>query len=139
MTVEELFDDAQKGNHVDLIALIMFLVFEKNVLQLDDPADKLKLYYLSKHRERMNKELNAYKEQMNIKYDPQVYQYKDQAKTTYILAVSKKQADYIAHQNLIKTNDVRFCHPGELMHYNGANVTLQSIVEGRSSGVIGGY
>lgn len=138
MTVQALFEGARTGNHVDLLALIMFLVFEKKVLQLDDQSDKLELYYLPKHRDRMNNELRAYKEKMNITYEPKVYEYKENYHKTYVLAVSKKQADFIAYREMVSADNVRICDPDELMHYKGTNIPLSSIAEGKHPGVLGG-
>src|SRR5690625_3480409 len=51
----------------------MFLALEKQVIDMDGSIDQLDLYFLPKHRERMNKELNAYKEKMNMKYPSSCY------------------------------------------------------------------
>src|SRR5690625_5881190 len=73
LQVKELFERSAKAGYLDLQALIMFLVFEKDVLAMEDSAEKLKVYYQDKHSERMNEELNAYKSKMNMKYDTALY------------------------------------------------------------------
>ncbi len=56
MTIQEIYDEAIKGNYYSLILLIDFLVKEKKVLELSDSEEKLN-YYL---QDRFHKKLNEY-------------------------------------------------------------------------------
>jgi len=48
MTLNELYDLAIKHDYLDLQALIMFLVYEKKVLKMEDDSSELDLYFLEK-------------------------------------------------------------------------------------------
>lgn len=140
MTIKELFEESMKMSYTeDLQALIMFLVFEKEVLSMNDDAKELNLYFLEKHRERMNAELNAFKKKMNITYSMRVYEFKNEMGATYILARSVDQAKLIAASNGIKFNDIDICDLDQKMIYNGMEVTLKDIVKNRQPSVLGGY
>lgn len=76
----------------DLIALIMFLVFEKKVLTLDDEAKELDLYFLPKHKERMNHELAAYKEKLSMKYPKALYVVDTYQGERFVRAVNETDA-----------------------------------------------
>ncbi len=49
MNIRELLEMASESNYVDLQALIMFLVFEKEVHSLEDNSSALDLYFVEKH------------------------------------------------------------------------------------------
>lgn len=96
MTLKELLEKASKSNFVDLQALIMFLVFEKEVLSLDDDSSELDLYFIEKHNHRMNLELIAYKRKLNMNYSPNVYEIEvnhKRYKSIFILAETQVQAE----------------------------------------------
>src|SRR5699024_8220420 len=101
--------DAIENEMLDLQALIMFLVFEKQVIKMDDDIKELDLFFLSKHKKRMNDELIAYKKKLNMKYKPYVFKVKSKRGTFYIYAKSEKQAKYIATENFIKVDDIKTC------------------------------
>jgi len=139
MQVKELFERSAKAGYLDLQALIMFLVFEKDVLAMEDSAEKLKVYYQDKHSERMNEELNAYKSKMNMKYDPALYGFNHGGGSTYILAKSVEQAKFIANDNGIISSDYEVLGNEELMNYDGLDMPVSNLVNNQSIGVLGGY
>lgn len=73
MSIKELLDNSIEHKQLDLQVLIMFLALEKQVIDMDGSIDQLDLYFLPQHKERMNKELNDYKEKMNMKYPSSCY------------------------------------------------------------------
>lgn len=139
MFIKELFERATHEGYLDLQALIMFLVFEKKVLDMEDSADELYLYYQEKHSNRMNNELIKYKEKMNMKYGFRAFEVTGDGKTSYIAAFSEEQARYIAQKNLLVTEKVRWCRGDKLMTYKGKDVTLGSVLKGRKAGILGGF
>ena len=92
MLIKGLLEKAIEHNLVDLQALIMFLVFEKEVLSMDDEKSSLNLYYLPKHRERMNHEISEYKKKMGMNYTLNVYEIKTGYHTIYVQAMNEGQA-----------------------------------------------
>lgn len=136
MLVRELFK--KSSDYVDLQALIMLLVFEKKVLSMDDDAKELNLYFLPKHKERMNKELRKYKKKLNMKYKPYVFEVKHGDRTTYIYANDEGQARYLAHRNLIKVDEIRTCDLDELVHTNGMNTTFRVLTKNKKPQILGG-
>ena len=140
MTIRELFEASLKSAYTeDLQALIMFLVFEKKVLSMDDDTKELDLYFLEKHNRRMNKELHAYKKKMNIKYGKRVYELSNDTNAIYVLANSVDQAKLIGARNGINFNDARLCDLDEIMLYNDKEMQLKDIVKNRQQSVLGGY
>src|SRR5690625_1046770 len=99
MTIKELFELAIEYEQTDVQVLIMFLVFEKKVHTMDDDKSELDLYFLPKHRERMEKELNEYKRKMNMKYPAEIYEVETTRDTLYIYADSELQARSFATSN----------------------------------------
>lgn len=139
MSIGEAFEQAMKHNYVDLQTLIMFLVFEKEVLTMQDDTKELDLYFLEKHNRRMNKELHAYKRKMNINYGPSVYEIRSNNQALFIYAYSQKQAEFIAYQNMIKFDAIRKSNMDELMHDGKKNVTFKDLVKGKKPCILGGY
>src|SRR5699024_12302105 len=70
MNLREVLEDAMDKDLIDLQALIMFLVMEKEVLTLEDNVSELDIYFLEKHHKRMNAALHAYKRKISIKEKP---------------------------------------------------------------------
>jgi len=60
MTIREVYEKAIIGNHYWLQILIEFLVFEKEVLTLDDGRSELDLYFKPNNQPRMNQLLFEY-------------------------------------------------------------------------------
>ena len=129
MSIEETFKGAIENNFIDLQALIMFLVFEKQVLKMSDASTALELYYKEKHRIRMNKELTAYKKKMKMKYGLYAYQIESNDGIYYISAHSEAQAAHIAIQNKVFVREIKTIDESQLMTFNGTNITLKSIMD----------
>lgn len=139
MLIKELFEESLKKDYTDLQALLMFLVFEKKVLSMEDDTKELDLYFLEKHHERMNKELASYRKKMSITYGLQVFRITNDTSTTYILAYTEKQAKFIATKNLIKVDSIEMCDLDKLMSYRNKNMTFKTIIEDKKPCVLGGY
>lgn len=139
MLIREVFEHATNNKDIDLQALIMFLVFEKEVLTMDDDIKELDLYLLPKHKERMNQELIAYKKKMNMNYDPFVFEIKDGHETHYVLAYTEKQARFIASEKLLMVNEIKTCDLDQLMTLNGRNTTFRTLIKGKVPSVLGGH
>jgi len=137
LTIGELFE--QSTNHVDLQALIMFLVLEKQVLSMDDDQKELELYFLPKHKERMNKELIDYKRKMKMKYGPSVFEVSDDRKVYYVLAFTERQARFIANNNLIKVNEIKTCDLDQPMTLNGIDTTFRMMIKDKKPCILGGH
>lgn len=139
MSIGEAFEQAMKYDYVDLQALIMFLVFEKQVLTMEDNTKELDIYFKEKHNQRINKELHAYKSKMNINYGPSVHEIETTNQTLFIYAHSQKQAEFIAYQNMIKIDQIKLANMDELVSNNGKNIRLRDLVKGKSPCLLGGY
>lgn len=147
MLVKDVLDQAMEDNAVDLQALIMFLVFGKQVLSMDDDIKKLDLYYLDKHKKRMNRELKAYKKRMNIKYDPNVYEItvdKKGYKAIYILAHTKVQAESYCRSIFFEPLETNLCDDDQLMtKYNkaneGINLKIKDLKTNKIPSFLGGF
>lgn len=61
MTVQELYDEAEKGSHMGLKLLIDYLVYEKKALELTDNHEKLTYYLQDRFRSKMNEYIHKYK------------------------------------------------------------------------------
>lgn len=60
MTIEELYKDAKKYNYYWLMITIEFLVKEKQVLGMNDNADKITYFLQDKFSKKMNEHLEKY-------------------------------------------------------------------------------
>jgi hypothetical protein len=60
MKVSDFYQEAIKQNHYSLKLLIEFLVFEKKVLGMNDPKEKLTYYTQDRFLKKMNEYLNKY-------------------------------------------------------------------------------
>lgn len=119
MTLGELLRGSTEQDFIDLQALIMFLVFEKKVLTLDDDTKELDLYFLEKHRARMNREINAYKKKMKMQYKPNVFEIKIKPKrgyrTVYVLATDQIQAESYCRYLFYEPISTNICSDEQLM------------------------
>lgn len=61
MNIRELYKEAILNNFESLQILIEFIVLEKKVNTFEDDITTLDVYFLPKHKKRMNKLLNEYK------------------------------------------------------------------------------
>ena len=147
MTLGELLREANEHDYIDLQALIMFLVFEKKVLTLDDDTKELDLYFLKKHNERMNRELHAYKQKMKMQYKPYVFEIKVKPKeysTLYILAQTRVQAESFCRSLLYEPIDTSVCDNELLMtKYNQKNeeinVKIKDLKNNKIPSLLGGF
>lgn len=145
MLVKDVLDQAMEDNAVDLQALIMFLVFEKQVLDMESSSSELDLYFLPKHRKRMNKEINTYKRQMNITYPPNVYAIKvnKRYRTIYLLAHSKSQAMLFCRKMLYEPLETTICDDDMLMtsfsRNGGVNISVKDLKNNKIPCFLGGF
>lgn len=123
----------------DLECLIMFLVFEKQVLSFDDDSSELDLYFLDKHTKRMNRELHAYKAKMNIKNKMKVFKVQQNNSIYYIAAYTEKQARYIAYENMIQIEEIESQPLGDLMYNGTTNITLKELIKNAQPCILGNY
>lgn len=124
---------------IDLQALIMFLVFEKEVLSMADDVKELDLYFLEKHSRRINKELHSFKKKMNMDYGRSVFEIKNNNQTLFIYAHSIRHAMFIAGRHEINYLEIKEIADNQLMTFKETDIPLSKLVEGKKSGVIGGY
>src|SRR5699024_6914567 len=102
MTIKELFKQAVEQNLLDLQILIMFLVYEKQVLTMDDDTKELDLYFLEKHHKRMRKLLLEYKAKLKMKEKPCAWKvYTNKNEILYVYTENELQA------NICNINEVR--------------------------------
>lgn len=147
MTLGELLKEANEHDYIDLQALIMFLVFEKKVLTLDDDTKELDLYFLEKHHERMNRELHAYKQKMKMHYKPYVFEIKITPKeysTLYVLAQTQVQAESFCRSLLYEPISISICDDELLMtKFNQKNeeitVRIKDLKNNKIPSLLGGF
>lgn len=138
---------ASKYNYVDLQALIMFLVFEKEVLSLDDDSSALDLYFKEKHSHRMNLELITYKRKLSMNYSPNVYEVEVRQRTykvIYVLAETQIQAEAFCRSLMYEPIKISICDDELLMtKYNRKNeeihVRIKDLKQGKIPSFLGGY
>lgn len=138
MSIKDFFE--QSSEYKDLQALIMFLVFEKKVLQMSDDAKELDIYFKEKHSVRMNKELASYKKKMSIKYDPYVFELKNGRNMLYVYAHSENQAMFVAAKDFFYADEIRTCDTQELITYCGNDMTFQTMIKDKKAPqILGGF
>lgn len=127
------------GDYVDLQTLIMFLVFEKQVLTMDDDASELYRYFKKQHNDRMNQELNGYKSKMNIEYgNIELYEVLHDFGRDYITAYNLEQAKLTAVRNNIKPKEVIICDESMPMMDGDVVVDYKDLIKGEPR-LIGGF
>jgi len=130
LLIKDLLDESIKENDVNLQALIMFLVFEKKVLSMNDGTHELDLYFLPKHNERMGNELTKFKEKMNMGNSASCYRvYTHEEETVYVKSIDNNQAMLFVKS--MGLNPVTSCYvsESELMLYNGKHQTIKEIIK----------
>jgi hypothetical protein len=60
MNIRELVLEADLNNHSGLLLLLDFLINEKRAISMSDDTRVLELYFLPKHKDRINKLLSEY-------------------------------------------------------------------------------
>lgn len=61
MIIRDLYNDAVQNDEESLLLLLDFLIFEKQVLAMEDDSSKLDHYFKSNNKERMNQLLSDYR------------------------------------------------------------------------------
>ena len=132
MLIKQILHEAFQKNDINLQALIMFLVFEKEVLSMESDKSELDLYFLPKHQERMNKELRAYKQKMNLVDKPSCYKvFTKRGETLYIKAKHEQQAKAYAQSLNYKVLEIKYVSESMLISFNGVNKTIRDIMGGK--------
>lgn len=148
MTLGELLKGATEQDFLDLQALIMFLVFEKKVHTLNDDEKVLDLYFLEKHRPRMTKEINSYKEKMRMSHKAEVFEVninpKRGFKVIYILAQDQIQAESFTRSLFYEPISTSICDDDQLMtKYNRnnepINIKIKDLKNNKIPSFLGGY
>lgn len=129
LILKEVLEDAISNDLVDLQALIMFLVMEKEVLTLDDNISELDLYFLEKHQERMKAELHAYKSKMSMKESPCAWRVFADNETLYIYAKNELQAKSYAMYLKCMPQEVEYADGNELMMPDNEPIELKKFYE----------
>lgn len=134
MTLKEVFKRAVELDLLDLQLLIMFLVYEKRVHTLDDDARKLDLYFLTKHHERMTKELTAYKKKIHLKEKPSVWRvYTRQGETLYVYVENELQAKAYAISLKYEPLKTVYVPNDDIMTVDGINIEVGKLIEGKKT------
>ena len=96
MNVEETLEWAVDQGYTDMHMLIMFLVYEKKTLSLDDPGDKINYYLQDRFKPKMDEYLSSYKKKLNVRYKTNIFSIITQKGTYYALANSENEVMYLA-------------------------------------------
>lgn len=128
MLIKQLLHEAFAEDDINLQALIMFLVFEKQVMTMEDDQSELNLYFLPKHEKRMCEELTKYKRKMNMKDQFYYKVFTEQKETLYILANSNTQAVAFASSLNYKPIESRMT-PNQLMHIKHQDRLLSDVAK----------
>lgn len=130
MSIQELFESAIEEDDTDLQALVMFLVFEKEVLTMNDDIKELDLYFLPKHEQRMGAELTEYKHKMSMKHPASAYRvYTKEKETMYIKAENDWQAASFVSSMGFTHIKVEYVPKSELMYYENENQNIAEIIK----------
>ncbi len=62
MKIRKLYNQAVEHDEDSLLLMLDFLLFEKETIKFEDDESVLDLYFMDKHRAKMNKLLLEYKE-----------------------------------------------------------------------------
>src|SRR5690625_915742 len=132
MTIKELFKQAVEQNLLDLQILIMFLVYEKQVLTMDDDTKELDLYFLEKHHKRMRKLLLEYKAKLKMKEKPCAWKvYTNENEILYVYTENELQARTFAISMKYEPLRVAYVPEEELMTVNDINITIGELTQGK--------
>jgi len=128
--IKQLLHEAFADDDINLQALIMFLVFEKQVLSMEDDQSELNLYFLPKHEKRMGEELTKYKRKMKMIEKPSCYRiFTKQNETLYIYATSEIQASGYASSLNYKPIDISY-YPDRLIYHENEYKYLSELTTG---------
>ena len=129
MNLREVLEDAMNKDLIDLQALIMFLVMEKEVLTLEDDVSELDLYFLERHHKRMNAELHAYKRKMSMQEKPCAWRVYTDNETLYIYAKNELQARSYAITLKCMPKGIEYADGSELMMPDDKPIELRKFYE----------
>src|SRR5690625_278940 len=133
MTIGELYELAIEYDQIDLQALIMFLVFEKQVHTTDEDKSVLDLYFLERHHERMTQELTEYKKKMNMTYPPDVFEVETTVGTLLIYANDMQQTRGFAIHNGYEVTDVRVTLKDDEYFVNSVKTSMKELTKNKKS------
>ncbi|MDX8047591.1 hypothetical protein SH601_16635 [Gracilibacillus sp. S3-1-1] len=100
MKLGELLQEAIDMNAYGLQSLIMLVVFEKQVLTLEDEEKELDLYFEPHNAKRLNQILIDYQKKLGIQHEPLFYWVTAAAGDYIVKAESKEQAEFYIHQSI---------------------------------------
>ena len=98
LTLKDSLQEAIEHNFTDLKALILFLVFEKQIHTLEDDAEVLERYFKPNNRPKMNRLLQEYKAEKEIQYPSRIFKATSENATEYIKAITYDQAVLFARK-----------------------------------------
>ncbi len=130
MLIKQLLHEAFSEEDINLQALIMFLVFEKQVVSMEDHQEELKLYFLPKHNARMGEELTKYKRKMKMKDNPSCYKaFTKQGETLYLAAHHEVQAKAFALSLNYDPLEIKWLPDDYLMAIGSVNVPILELAK----------
>jgi hypothetical protein len=131
MKIRELYMDALIQKHYSLQLLIEFLVYEKKVVCFEDDKKALDLYFIEKHKAKMNKLLQDYNDQRNIvkeNKELQVYLIRQNDTFYYVAAYTKEQAENFFKSKYGEFNQIRIELPELLVEKENGIFSLKQIM-----------
>lgn len=105
MKLGELLQEAIQIKAYGLQSLIMFVVFEKQVLSLEDDKQELDLYFKPQHTKRMNQLLIDYQKKLGMQHEPLFYWMTTEEGNYIVKAESEEQARLFTNQAVGPIND----------------------------------
>lgn len=134
MIIKQLLHEAFAEDDINLQALIMFLVFEKQVLSMEDDQSELKLYFSPKHNARMGEELTKYKRKMKMKDNPSCYKaFTNQGETLYLVAHYEIQAKAFAQSLNYDPLEIKWLPDDYQMAVGSVNVPISELAKKKNA------
>ncbi|WP_163583303.1 hypothetical protein [Gracilibacillus saliphilus] len=109
MNLGELLQEAIEMKAYGLQSLIMLVVFEKQVLSLEDDESELDLYFKPNNAKRINQILKEYQKKIGINHDDLFFQVNTDKTSFIVKADNQDQATNLLKGKPIKS--VRFIDP----------------------------
>lgn len=135
MDIKTLLEKAIKAEQVDMQALILFLVMEKQVLNMEDDSKELDLYFKTNNRNRMNKELRDYKRKLQMNYKPNVYKVITDSRTLYVYARDTFECNALAVTLSNEVISINVCVDDEVVK-NGIFRTIKDMTKNKETPVL---
>jgi hypothetical protein len=117
--------------HYSLQLLIEFLVYEKKVVSFEDDKKALDLYFMEKHKTRMNGLLQEYNIHRNVVKESkelQVYQIRKNDTFYYVAAYTKEQAETFFKSKYGEFNQIKIELPELLVEKENGIFSLKQIM-----------